>query len=53
MLTDADAVRTAYLGDEGALKSAEGQVFIEMSTAGPNVAAELAPRLEKAGAQYV
>ncbi len=53
MLTDADAVRTAYLGDEGALKSAKGQVFIEMSTAGPNVAAELAPRLEKAGAQYV
>jgi 3-hydroxyisobutyrate dehydrogenase-like beta-hydroxyacid dehydrogenase len=53
MLTDADAVRTAYLGDEGALKSAKGQVFIEMSTAGPSVAAELAPRLEKAGAQYV
>jgi len=53
MLTDADAVRTAYLGDEGALKSAKSQVFIEMSTAGPNIAAELAPRLEKAGAQYV
>ena len=53
MLTDADAVRTAYLGPEGALKSAKGQVFIEMSTAGPNVAAELAPRLEKARASYV
>ena len=53
MLTDADAVRTAYLGDEGALKSAKSQVFIEMSTAGPNIAADLAPRLEKAGAQYV
>jgi 3-hydroxyisobutyrate dehydrogenase-like beta-hydroxyacid dehydrogenase len=53
MLTDADAVRTAYLGDEGALKSAKSQVFIEMSTAGPNIAAELAPKLEKAGAQYV
>jgi 3-hydroxyisobutyrate dehydrogenase-like beta-hydroxyacid dehydrogenase len=53
MLTDADAVRAAYLGDEGVLKSAKGQVFIEMSTAGPNVAAELAPRLEEAGAQYV
>jgi 3-hydroxyisobutyrate dehydrogenase-like beta-hydroxyacid dehydrogenase len=53
MLTDAGAVRTAYLGDEGVLKSAKGQVFIEMSTAGPNIAAELAPRLEKAGAQYV
>jgi 3-hydroxyisobutyrate dehydrogenase-like beta-hydroxyacid dehydrogenase len=53
MLTDANAVRTAYLGDEGALKSAKGQVFIEMSTAGPNIAAELAPKLEKAGAHYV
>src|SRR5258706_5487296 len=53
MLTDADAVRTAYLGDEGVLKSAKGQVFIEMSTAGPDVATELAPRLAKAGAQYV
>src|SRR5258705_2563582 len=53
MLTDADAVRTAYLGDEGALKSAKRQVFIEMSTAGPNIATELAPRLEQARPQYV
>jgi 3-hydroxyisobutyrate dehydrogenase-like beta-hydroxyacid dehydrogenase len=53
MLTDADAVRTAYLGDGGAVKAAKDQVFIEMSTAGPDVSAEIAPRLEKAGAQYV
>src|SRR5882762_9672837 len=53
MVTDAEAVRTAYLGEDGAVKSARGQVFVEMSTAGPDVSAEIAPRLEKAGAQYV
>jgi len=53
MLTDADAVRTAYLGEEGAVKAAEGQVFVEMSTAGPDVSADIVPRLDKAGAQYV
>jgi len=53
MLTDADAVRTAYLGDAGAVKAAKDQVFIEMSTAGPDVSAEIAPRLEKAGAHYI
>jgi len=53
MLTDADAVRTAYLGEEGAVKAAEGQVFVEMSTAGPDVSAEIVPRLDKAGAKYV
>jgi len=53
MLTDADAVRTAYLGEEGAVTAAEGQVFVEMSTAGPDVSAEIVPRLDKAGAQYV
>jgi 3-hydroxyisobutyrate dehydrogenase len=53
MVTDAEAVRTAYLGDDGAVKSAKDQVFVEMSTAGPDVSAEIAPRLERAGAQYV
>lgn len=53
MLTDADAVRAAYLGEEGAVKSVKGQVFVEMSTAGPDVSAEIAPKLEKAGAQYI
>ena len=46
-------MRTAYLGEEGAVNSAKGQVFVEMSTAGPDVSAEIAPRLDKAGAQYV
>lgn len=53
MLTDADAVRTAYLGEKGAVTAAEGQVFVEMSTAGPDVSAEIVPRLDKAGAEYV
>jgi 3-hydroxyisobutyrate dehydrogenase-like beta-hydroxyacid dehydrogenase len=53
MLTDADAVRAAYLGEGGAIKSARRQVFIEMSTAGPDVATEVAPGIESAGAQFV
>jgi 3-hydroxyisobutyrate dehydrogenase-like beta-hydroxyacid dehydrogenase len=53
MLTDADAVRTAYLGEGGAVKSAQRQVFIEMSTAGPDVARDVAPAVERAGAQFV
>ena len=53
MLTDAAAVRTAYLADGGAAQAAKGQVFVEMSTAGPDIAKEIAPRLEAAGAKYV
>jgi 3-hydroxyisobutyrate dehydrogenase-like beta-hydroxyacid dehydrogenase len=53
MLTDANAVRAAYLGEDGAATAAGGQVFVEMSTAGPDVSGEIAPRLQKAGAKYV
>ncbi len=53
MLTDADAVRAAYLGPGGAVKVARSQVFVEMSTAGPVVAKELAPLIDRAGAQFV
>jgi 3-hydroxyisobutyrate dehydrogenase-like beta-hydroxyacid dehydrogenase len=53
MLTDAAAVRAAYLGEGGAMEAARGQVFVEMSTAGPDVSKEIAPRLQGAGAQYV
>jgi 3-hydroxyisobutyrate dehydrogenase-like beta-hydroxyacid dehydrogenase len=53
MLTDADAVRAAYLGEGGAVKSAQRQVFVEMSTTGPDVAKEVAPAVERAGAQFV
>ena len=44
-LTCADAVRTAYGGPAGALAGARGQVFVEMSTSGPEVLAELEPQL--------
>src|SRR5258706_13365706 len=53
MLTDANAVRAAYLGDSGAAKAAQGQVFVEMSTAGPDLSKELAPLIEATGAQFV
>jgi 3-hydroxyisobutyrate dehydrogenase-like beta-hydroxyacid dehydrogenase len=53
MLTDADAIRAAYLGEAGAIKSARDQVFVEMSTAGPEVAEDLAALIEQAGAQFV
>jgi 3-hydroxyisobutyrate dehydrogenase-like beta-hydroxyacid dehydrogenase len=53
MLTDADAVRAAYLGEGGAVDGARHQVFVEMSTAGPDMSRELAPVIERAGAQFV
>jgi len=54
MLTDANAVRETYTGENGAARAAKkGQVFVEMSTAGPDVSKELAPAIERAGAQFV
>jgi 3-hydroxyisobutyrate dehydrogenase len=53
ILTDAAAVRTAYLGDDGAARAASDQVFIEMSTAGPDLVKELQPVIERAGAKYI
>jgi 3-hydroxyisobutyrate dehydrogenase-like beta-hydroxyacid dehydrogenase len=52
-LTDPDAVRKTYFGDGGAAKAAQGQVFVEMSTAGPEVAKEVAAAIESVGAQFV
>jgi 3-hydroxyisobutyrate dehydrogenase-like beta-hydroxyacid dehydrogenase len=53
MLTDADAVRSTYLAEGGAAETAQRQVFVEMSTAGPCVAKEVAPVIEDAGAQFI
>jgi 3-hydroxyisobutyrate dehydrogenase-like beta-hydroxyacid dehydrogenase len=53
MLTDANAVRGAYLGDGGAVKAAQRQVFVDMSTAGPDISKELAPLIERTGSQFV
>ncbi|TME50799.1 MAG: NAD(P)-dependent oxidoreductase [Chloroflexi bacterium] len=53
MLTDANAVRGAYLGDNGAAKAAQRQAFVDMSTAGPDISKELAPLIERTGSQFV
>jgi 3-hydroxyisobutyrate dehydrogenase-like beta-hydroxyacid dehydrogenase len=53
MLTDANAVHATYLGKDGAASVAQRQVFVDMSTAGPNVAKRIAPEIERAGAQFV
>jgi len=53
ILTDAGAIRAAYLGEGGAVKGARDQVFIEMSTAGPDVVKEIQPVIERAGAKFV
>ncbi len=53
ILTDADAIRAAYLGSGGAATAARDQVFVEMSTAGPDVVKELQPLIEQTGARFV
>ncbi len=53
ILTDANAVKAAYLGENGAAAGAKNQVFVEMSTAGPDVIRELRPAIERAGAKFV
>jgi 3-hydroxyisobutyrate dehydrogenase-like beta-hydroxyacid dehydrogenase len=53
MLTDAAAVRAAYLGDGGAAKAAKDQVFVEMSTAGPEITSQIAPQIKRSGARLV
>ena len=53
ILTDATAIRAAYMGDRGAASAARDQVFIEMSTAGPDVVKELQPVIEQAGAKFI
>lgn len=53
ILTDAGAIRAAYLGQSGAVEAARDQVFVEMSTAGPDVAAEIAPHVERNGSRLI
>jgi len=52
-LTGPEAVRGTYLGPDGALAMAHGQLFIEMSTAGPDVEAELGPLVSTSGSHLV
>jgi 3-hydroxyisobutyrate dehydrogenase-like beta-hydroxyacid dehydrogenase len=52
-LTGADAVRAAYGGPAGALAAASGQVFVEMSTSGPEVLGEFEPQLGATGSTLI
>ncbi len=52
-LTGPDALRTVLSGPGGALASAHGQTFVEMSTVGPDVLQELAPLVARTGSILV
>jgi 3-hydroxyisobutyrate dehydrogenase-like beta-hydroxyacid dehydrogenase len=52
-LTGPEAVRATYGGPQGALAGAGGQLFVEMSTAGPDVLEELAPQVAATGSALV
>jgi 3-hydroxyisobutyrate dehydrogenase-like beta-hydroxyacid dehydrogenase len=52
-LTGAEAVRTTYGGQDGALAAAHGQVFVEMSTSGPQLVAELGPQVHATGSALI
>ena len=52
-LTNREAVRAAYLGRDGALAATGGRLFVEMSTAGPDVVIELAPEVEATGSRLI
>ncbi|HVH63453.1 MAG TPA: NAD(P)-dependent oxidoreductase [Candidatus Dormibacteraeota bacterium] len=53
MLTDASAVREVYLGEDGAVSAARSQVFVDMSTAGPDASKEIGAAIERTGALFV
>ena len=48
-LTGPDAVLATYLGPDGALAAGAGKHFVDMSTAGPDLVADLAPHVAAAG----
>jgi 3-hydroxyisobutyrate dehydrogenase-like beta-hydroxyacid dehydrogenase len=52
-LTGPAAVVTAYLGPGGALTAGAGKLFVEMSTAGPDLVASLAAQVAAAGGTLV
>ena len=52
-LTGANAVRATYGGPEGVLATANGQLFVEMSTAGPEVVTELEPQVARTGSALI
>jgi 3-hydroxyisobutyrate dehydrogenase len=52
-LTGPDALRATFLGPGGALEGASGQLFLEMSTAGPDFETELAPQVASTGSRII
>jgi 3-hydroxyisobutyrate dehydrogenase-like beta-hydroxyacid dehydrogenase len=52
-LTGPDAVRSTYLGPNGAVSTGAGKLFIEMSTAGPDLLPSLAAEVGAAGGRLV
>lgn len=52
-LTGPEAVRAAYLGPDGALAVGSGKLFVEMSTAGTDLVADLERRVAAAGGSLV
>jgi 3-hydroxyisobutyrate dehydrogenase-like beta-hydroxyacid dehydrogenase len=52
-LTGPEALRATYSGSGGALESAHGQLFLEMSTAGPDFETELEPEVASTGSHLV
>ena len=52
-LTNAAAVREVYFGSHGVLEDATNKLFVEMSTAGPDIAEELGREALKRGARFL
>jgi len=52
-LTDDSAVRDVYLGEDGVLHHAAGQLLVEMSTAGPGIVEELTREAQARGARLL
>jgi 3-hydroxyisobutyrate dehydrogenase len=52
-LTNDVAVRDVYLGENGAFSAGENKVFIDMSTAGPDVIEELGREAEAGKARLI
>jgi 3-hydroxyisobutyrate dehydrogenase-like beta-hydroxyacid dehydrogenase len=52
-LTGPEAVRSTYLGPDGAVSEGAGKLFIEMSTAGPDLLPTLAAEVAAAGGRLV
>jgi 3-hydroxyisobutyrate dehydrogenase-like beta-hydroxyacid dehydrogenase len=52
-LTGPEAVLATYLGQDGALTAGDGKLFVEMSTAGPDLESALAAHVSAAGGTLV